>query len=174
MNKKLILFSLFLSIIYSVAPDERKTLLPNEEFTCITGNCENGKGKILYPNGDHYTGEFKNGLFHGNGTLTWAGPVPGNQATGRAKFKYIGAFKEGAPQGVFILTHSITNHWTEQEYIGELNNDFKRHNIDEIDLSKGGIWENGIVLKELSQVEVYTYLKQKYPESKVLENLIKQ
>lgn len=34
---------------------------------CTTGNCKNGKGRYIYPNGDKYIGEFKDGQPDGRG-----------------------------------------------------------------------------------------------------------
>lgn len=36
---------------------------------CINGNCVNGYGTKIWPNGGKYTGEWKNGLPHGQGTV---------------------------------------------------------------------------------------------------------
>jgi hypothetical protein len=38
---------------------------------CIDGNCRNGKGIRLLPDGRTYSGQFKNGRFHGRGTYTY-------------------------------------------------------------------------------------------------------
>ena len=34
---------------------------------CVSGDCQNGFGGIIYPNGDKYIGDFKNGLRDGFG-----------------------------------------------------------------------------------------------------------
>jgi len=39
---------------------------------CISGDCNNGIGKYLYPKGDKYEGEFKDGKLHGQGIYTWS------------------------------------------------------------------------------------------------------
>ena len=93
---------------------------------CVTGDCENGNGKIYYwDNGSNYTGEFENGKPHGLGTL-----VTGNMdkyygnfrygkydgvgnlefhSTNNKKLKYIGEFTEGKRNGRGILTDSYGN-----------------------------------------------------------------
>ncbi|CAI2716969.1 hypothetical protein [Nitrospina watsonii] len=37
------------------------------------GDCETGRGTLIRKSGDHYVGEFQNGLYHGYGTLNEAG-----------------------------------------------------------------------------------------------------
>jgi len=37
--------------------------------TCLSGNCINGKGKVIYPNGDTYDGDFVNAIPQGFGTF---------------------------------------------------------------------------------------------------------
>ncbi len=39
---------------------------------CLSGNCQNGKGKFEYDNKNVYEGDFLNGNKHGNGALTYA------------------------------------------------------------------------------------------------------
>ena len=35
---------------------------------CVSGNCENGQGKMTFSNGDTYEGGFAKGKFEGQGT----------------------------------------------------------------------------------------------------------
>ena len=37
--------------------------------TCLSGDCINGKGKAVYPNGDTYDGDFVNAIPQGFGTF---------------------------------------------------------------------------------------------------------
>lgn len=53
----------------------------------------NGKGTLVFENGDTYEGEFKNGIFHGRGTYTSA-----------SGWKYVGQFKNGYADGQGKLT----------------------------------------------------------------------
>ena len=39
---------------------------------CVEGACVNGKGTMTYPDGQKYSGEFKDGEKHGHGTLIYA------------------------------------------------------------------------------------------------------
>lgn len=38
---------------------------------CLEGNCFDGQGTILYPNGEKYVGEWKNGKYHGKGSYIY-------------------------------------------------------------------------------------------------------
>ena len=60
---------------------------------CVAGNCVNGKGTIVYTNGDAYDGDFVDGKAHGQGTYrTKAGVV------------YVGQFAKGAYSGKGKIT----------------------------------------------------------------------
>lgn len=71
--RKLIFIFLFFPLI-SISQDRG----------CISGNCKNGNGSILYSNGGSYKGEWKNGKFHGKGEVI---DIQGN--------KFIGKFING-------------------------------------------------------------------------------
>ena len=55
---------------------------------CIEGNCINGQGTYIWPWGEEYVGEFKDGKKHGQGTFTW---TDGD--------KYVGEFKDDLKHG---------------------------------------------------------------------------
>jgi len=48
----------------------------------------NGQGTYIYPNGEKYVGDWKNGKYHGHGTYSWSN---GN--------KYVGEWKGGNLNG---------------------------------------------------------------------------
>jgi len=41
-----------------------------QKYRCVKGNCYNGLGVLLDQYGDKYTGNFKNGVYHGEGTYS--------------------------------------------------------------------------------------------------------
>lgn len=61
----------------SLQDDKKSTDQKSEEETitfgrsgkCIAGNCFNGEGTWEYKNGSQYVGSWKDGLYHGQGTL---------------------------------------------------------------------------------------------------------
>ena len=70
---------------------------------CILGNCKDGIGTIVYPDGRQYGGEFHNGKINGKGTMTWSD-----------KKKYYGYWKDGRAEGQGLMT------WPDgHKYIGE-------------------------------------------------------
>ena len=137
---------------------ENKTAL---KTGCIKGNCVNGKGTFIWPNGDKYNGNWKNQKPHGLGTFKW---VNGTKYIGDWEFgiqngqgtvtwangdKYIGGRKNGEAdgQGTFIFANGITQ-----------SGEWKNGNLIETDSSgkaigcvqgncdngKGtGVWEKG-------------------------------
>lgn len=38
---------------------------------CISGDCNNGRGKFMYNDGNEYTGSWQNGKRHGYGMMVW-------------------------------------------------------------------------------------------------------
>ncbi len=63
---------------------------------CVSGNCINGKGKVIYQIGDVYEGDFVNSQRQGQGTYTfkngevYTGQFTNNAFTGKGKLVYPG------------------------------------------------------------------------------------
>ena len=74
---------------------------------CIEGDCVNGNGIYLFPNGDKYDGEFKRGEINGDGVYTYPD-----------RSEYIGKFVNGVRhgQGTLKIVDGIT-------FIGQWAND---------------------------------------------------
>ena len=103
--------------------------------TCVSGNCINGKGKLVYPNGDTYEGDFVNGSLEGEGVFIYVnygvyqGQFSKNVRNGSGSF----AFKTG---------DSYQGNWTndKRDGIGKLT-DYSGKIISE------GTWKEGKFLK---------------------------
>jgi hypothetical protein len=119
---------------------------------CISGNCINGQSTITY-DGGKYVGEYKDGKWHGQGTLTsangtkYVGEFKDDAFNGQGTFtypdgtKYVGEFKDNNYNGQGILTYPDGS-----EYVGEFKDD-KRHGHGTHTLPppwgnvEAGIWE---------------------------------
>lgn len=81
---------------------------------CLSGNCQNGEGKLVYSDNVSYQGFFKDGKRSGFGTLSWPdgytieGHFYNNQVDGIAKIMwptgeyFIGEFRNGKRDGYGI------------------------------------------------------------------------
>lgn len=88
------------------------------QIGCTIGDCENGKGRFIYKNGDKYIGEFKNSLPHGRGAYynkdgsMYKGPFVNGKRQGYGTFtwkngdKYIGEYKNNMKHGEGIYTYA--------------------------------------------------------------------
>jgi len=82
----------------------------NIQSGCLSGNCDNGKGILAYPEGSRYEGQFRNRLPDGYGTFYYAN---GNQ--------YSGSFRKGNRHGRGTLIRNdgavLSGEWRFGEYI---------------------------------------------------------
>ena len=97
---------------------------------CIEGDCQNGQGTFLYPNGNKYKGEFRQGKRQGKGLLTFGngnaynGDWLNDQRDGYGTFTfangnvYQGAVRQNRFSGKGTMTFVSGN-----KYIGEWIND---------------------------------------------------
>jgi hypothetical protein len=127
----LLLLSVFTNVAYA------------QEQGCTTGDCENGKGRYIFPNGDKYIGEFKHAKLDGRGVYT---SKNGNV--------YKGQFKDNMRHGYG------TYKWLNGDsYIGEYVNNERQgegtyYGID--GTVNEGYWENGNFVKAKESPEVDT------------------
>ena len=54
---------------------------------CIKGDCKNGKGAFIFPDGSKFVGQYKDGKYDGQGTYTYP---DGSQ--------FVGQYKNGKPK----------------------------------------------------------------------------
>ena len=85
---------------------------------CMEGDCENSYGTYVWESGNKYVGEHKDGVAHGQGTMTnlagdqYVGGWVKNNMHGQGTFayangaKYVGEFKDGYYHGQGTLTNS--------------------------------------------------------------------
>jgi len=82
-------------------------LLSGNAFAeCVQGNCENGQGTQIFPIGDKYVGEFKDGARHGKGTYTWS-----------SGHTYVGEWKDNKRNGLGTYTSASGD-----QFVGEFKN----------------------------------------------------
>lgn len=75
---------------------------------CYEGDCQNGKGAVIYWHGLHYRGEFKNGKPHGHGT----------QYDAMNRWRYTGEFKNGEYDGYGIeISYDIPRYTAQGTWI---------------------------------------------------------
>ncbi|MFH1153724.1 MAG: hypothetical protein V1793_07910 [Pseudomonadota bacterium] len=97
-------------------------LVTNVYAACLTGDCENGKGVMTFPDRTEYTGDFKDGQPNGMGTFIY--PKGKNLETGKPfdsagqtwvqgypmGEKYVGEVKAGKRHGYGVLEYEENNH----------------------------------------------------------------
>lgn len=71
---------------------------------CVKGNCHNGRGKFVYPNGDQYEGQWKDGKMHGSGKYEYSN---GDRYDGDFHFDK----KDGSGTYVWKDKGSYTGQW---------------------------------------------------------------
>ncbi len=64
MRKALIIVAMVSMVVSGCESMQKKT-------GCINGNCANGKGVYVFPDGARYEGDFVKSVLHGRGSYTW-------------------------------------------------------------------------------------------------------
>lgn len=97
---------------------------------CVQGDCLNGQGTVVLPDGRRYVGEFQNGIRNGRGLMTfpdgtkylgdWLNDKPHGQGTlsSIGKFEYAGEFANGVREGSGTL-ETVDG----KKYVGQWQND---------------------------------------------------
>ena len=97
---------------------------------CVQGDCLDGQGTVVMPDGRRYVGEFQNGVRTGRGLMTfpdgtrylgdWRDDKPHGQGTlsSAGKFEYAGAFANGVREG-----HGTLEAADGKKYTGQWRND---------------------------------------------------
>ena len=67
--REVILLNKFLVLLNNFPPNP--CILPSSTHRCSPGKRQ-GRGEYIWPNGDRYTGDFAEGVKHGNGILYFA------------------------------------------------------------------------------------------------------
>ena len=112
----------------------------NAYAECVEGDCKNGFGTYVWPDGDRYVGEWKKGKEHGQGTLfyNWRSELVYGD-------KYEGEWKKGKQHGQGTYTWYNGNN-----YVGEWKNN-KMHGKGTATSTDGrvkkGIWKNDELVK---------------------------
>ena len=98
---------------------------------CVQGDCLNGQGTVVMPDGRKYVGEFKDGVRMGQGLMTFPDGT-----------KYIGSWQHEKPHGRGKLSSA-----GKYEYVGEFKNGV-RHGQGNLETADGkkyeGQWENDV------------------------------
>ena len=154
MKYLLILIHILLIVFLVGCSDKGVYVGELKEVSCyIWYKCKepNGHGTKTWKNGKKYVGEFKDGMFYGQGTLTdnlgtYEGEFRDGKHHGQGTLtwtdgsSYIGQWKEGKHHGQVTITFSGGSKW-----VGEFRN-YELWNVQEID-SNGNItktWINGV------------------------------
>ncbi len=110
-----------ISIVTIVLIISIQDIFSGSSARCLSGNCRDGEGEAVYPDGSMYCGSFHNGIKNGMGSIHypdgsvfsggWANDMKNGE--GRSLFsdgsEYKGLFKNGMPhgEGIFIASDGI-------------------------------------------------------------------
>jgi len=108
---------------------------------CISGDCLNGYGKYISTDDIIYKGEWRDGMCHGLGTMSF----PDGS-------KYVGGWKVNEKHGLGTYTFG-SGHIAGDKYVGEFK-DGKKHGLGTYTYADGtfivGAWEEGYPINTAS------------------------
>ncbi len=130
---------------------------------CISGNCINGKGKIVYTDGNIYEGDFVNGKKEGQGTFTvkngqvYVGQFANEKYSGKGKMtfpdgeSYDGDWVDEKMTGTGIFTFNDG-----KVYVGQFSND-RRQGKGKLTYANGGVFEGNWVNDKIEGQGTFTH-----------------
>ena len=97
------------------------SLTYSSEEKCIKGDCVNGEGTMIYPDGSKYEGKWKDHKRDGFGIFIYP-----------KGSKYMGYWEKNKRSGLGAF-----NHYKGESYVGEWKNN-KKHGVGKLVLNEGG------------------------------------
>ncbi len=125
-------------ILENIGQEKKSNIVKksNIKAECHEGDCVNGEGTVTWPNGDTYSGSWKNGKHHGIGTFEW---IDGSKYSGEWEFglqngegtvtwpngdKYIGNRKNNQADGFGLYIYAngdkVSGQWKKGELVNEV------------------------------------------------------
>lgn len=147
--KFLLILSLFIVSI-QVSTSQVKTRLDSiwGKGKCISGNCQNGNGEYYIPRmRATYKGQFKDGLFHGKGKMTFEKPIGSDGKPFDMGF-YDGEWERGEKNGYGVQDYGGDPTFSRKTYYGYWKNG-ARNGWGKIVFVEGDTWEGNFVNSEM-------------------------
>lgn len=130
---------------------------------CVSGNCVNGRGKMVYTVGDIYEGDFVNGIREGQGTYTfqtgvvYVGQFANNLFNGKGTMKfadgksYEGDYVNGKIEGQGILTEKTGDYYS-GTWKNEKRNGYGRQYNKSLNKWFEGTWKDNALVDSAAAV----------------------
>ena len=129
--------------------------------TCLSGDCVNGKGKAVYPNGDTYDGDFVNAIPQGFGTFyfnngnIYTGQMLNSEFQGKGKMSwkmgsvYEGDFVNNKREGEGRTTDADGSYFAGM-YKGDWREGFGIEYNKSTNLLRKGVWNGSTLVTSTS------------------------
>lgn len=134
------------------------TPTPTPLKVCVSGNCVNGKGKMVFDYGATYEGDFVNGKMEGQGTWAtktgevYTGTFANDDFNGKGLLKYgdkgsyEGDFVAGLREGKGTLTLANGNYYT-GDFKNNLQNGYGKLYTKATGTVIEGTWKDGVFVQ---------------------------